>query len=201
MNFKVEFKKSFSYTWYLYLLAIVLPSIIFPLSFSFMHRALEYQTLSLFLSCSDYSDEITSNIKKDLSIDGLKKVEIISSDPYDNEFNYYQKLTVIGYNRCDILILPEDKIERARIYTASIELNDEVKTLCGITNQNFYSYEDKAYGVEITETSPIKNEIKVVDDKKYYAFLNGKSWNIGNYSSQAKTTNNAFDFMKYILGK
>lgn len=201
MNFKTQFKKSFSYTWYLYLLAIVLPSIIFPLSFSFMHRAQEYQTLSLFVSCDDYSDKMSSKIKKDLSIDGLKKVEIISSDPYDNEFNYYQKLTVIGYNRCDILILPEDKIERARIYTASIELNDEVKTLCGISDESFYSYEEKPYGVEIPKTSPISSEISVAEDKKYYAFLNGNSWNIGSYSSQPKTTNNAFELMKYILGK
>ena len=57
MKFSKQFKKSFSYTWYLYLIAIVIPAVLFPLSYSFMHRPKQYEMLSLFVPVSLKTDK------------------------------------------------------------------------------------------------------------------------------------------------
>ena len=200
MKFSTQFKKSFSYTWYMYLLAIVLPAVIFPLSYSFMHRAKQNETLSIFLPCyanEDAEDKLFEKFK-DL---GIRKTEVIVADIDESEYDFSRKLSVVAYNRCDLMIIPEDKLEKVGIQTASLELTSEVKELCKITDEKIYVTEEKEWGVKIPETTPLKDISKLKNDTNYYAFLSAKSWNIGEYSNSKANTENAFKFMQYVLGK
>ena len=79
MKFSTQFKKSFSYTWYLYLLAIVVPAILFPLSYSFMHRAKANETLSIFLPCYA-KDKAEDKLFEDFKDLGIRKTEVIEAD-------------------------------------------------------------------------------------------------------------------------
>ena len=201
MKFSTQFKKSFSYTWYLYLIAIVVPAVLFPLSYSFMHRAKQYEVLSLFVPVSlkrEDAEDILFEEFKDL---GIRNAEIINVESNDNTVEFVKKLSVVAYNRCDIMIIPEVELDKVGIETASLELTSEVKQLCSISDENIYTYEGTDYGVKIPSNTPINEFADLKNDANYYAFINSKSWNIGEYSSQKLKTENAFKMMQYILGK
>ena len=200
MKFFKKFKKSFSYTWYLYLLAIVIPALVFPFSYSFMHRPKEYETLSIFLSC-DINDGAADTLYSDLKDLEIKKAEIVNYNPFYNEVSFDQKLSVVGYNRCDLIVLPKDRCDQVGIFTVALELNDDVKNLCKIDSENFYSFEKKVYGVELQKLSPIRKLGQFNENTDYYVFLNAKSYNIGDFSIKNPHTDNAFKFMQYVLGK
>jgi len=201
MKFSKQFKKSFSYTWYLYLLAIALPSVLFPLSYSFMHRPKQNETLSLFVPVSlisEKADDILFEKFKDL---GIRKAEVINVESNENVGEFVKKLSVVAYNRCDIMIIPEVELDKVGIETASIELSAEIKELCQISSEDIYSYENVDYGVKIPSNTPVSEFADLKNDANYYAFLNSKSWNIGEYSTSKLHTENAFKMMQYILGK
>ena len=197
MKFSTQFKKSFSYTWYLYLLAIVVPAILFPLSYSFMHRAKANETLSIFLPCYA-KDKAEDKLFEDFKDLGIRKTEVIEADYLEDEVTFAKKISVVAYNRCDIIILPEEKLESIGIETAALELNSEVKELCKITDENI---DKSGCGVEIPKVTPLNEIANLKEEKNYYAFIAAKSWNIGKYSQSKAYTDNAFKFMQYVLGK
>ena len=116
----------------------------------------------------------------------------------ENEVTFAKKISVVAYNRCDIIILPEEKLESIGIETAALELNSEVKELCKITDENI---DKSGCGVEIPKITPLNEIANLKEEKNYYAFIAAKSWNIGEYSQSKAYTDNAFKFMQYVLGK
>ena len=201
MKFSTQFKKSFSYTWYLYLLAIVVPAVLFPLSYSFMHRPKQYEMLSLFVPVSlktDKADDVLFDTFKDL---GIRTAEVINVENNDTTVQFVKKLSVVAYNRCDVMIIPEAELQNVGIETASLQLNNEVKELCKISDEKLHTWEETDYGVLIPKTTPLNTFVDLKEDVNYYAFLNAKSWNIGEYSNRKTNTENAFKMMQYILGK
>ncbi len=197
MKFSKQFKKSFSYTWYLYLLAIVVPAVLFPLSYSFMHRAKQHETLSIFVPCYA-KDGAEDKLFKDLKDLGIRKTEVIEADYLEDEVTFAKKISVVAYNRCDLIILPEEKLSNIGIETAALELTSEVKGLCNITTEKI---DESGYGVEVPKETPLNEIANLKEGKNYYAFIAAKSWNIGEYSESKAHTENAFKFMQYILGK
>lgn len=201
MNLKNQFKKTFSYTWYLYLIALVVPCVAFPLAYSFMHRPQEYEKLSIFLSCNVGENDFSRTIEKAFKDKGVRSVEVVSSDPNDNEYMYLQKLNVVGVNKCDVLIIPESMVSSLDPKGSMIEFNEDIKNRCNVSSESFYNYLGLDYGVTLTDVSPLKAYGFIKSEVKYYAFLGGKSWNVGEYSTSVPNTTNAFDFMRYIVGK
>ena len=197
MKFSTKFKKSFSYTWYLYLIAIVLPATLFPLSYSFMHRAKQYETLSIFVPC--YAKEgAEEKLFEDLKSLDIRKTEVIEADYLEDEITFAKKISVVAYNRCDLIVLPEEKLGSIGIETAALELTSEVKELCNITTEKI---DESGYGVELPKTTTLNEIANLKEDKNYYVFLAAKSLNIGDYSNSKIHTENAFKFMQYVLGK
>ena len=197
MKFSKQFKKSFSYTWYLYLLAIVVPAVVFPLSYSFMHRAKPNETLSLFIPCYA-KDKAEDKLFEEFKVLGIRKTEVIEADYLEDEVTFAKKISVVAYNRCDLIILPEEKLQSIGIETAALELTSEVKELCNITTEKI---DESGYGVELPKATPLNEIANLKEDKNYYAFIAAKSWNIGEYSQSKSHTENAFKFMQYALGK
>ena len=200
MTYKKQFKKSFSYTWYLYLFAIVVPTVVFPLSYSFMHRPKQYETISVFLPCELKNDKAEDTLLEKFKDLGVRKFEFITADAA-NEYNFAKKISVVGYNRCDVIIVPEDKLEKVGVFTTSIELGSEIKNLCKIDSEKIFKVEEVDYAVELPKNNPLKEYGKFLEESNYYAFINAKSSNIGEYSQYKPNTTNTFEFMKYCLGK
>ena len=201
MKFSAQFKKSFSYTWYLYLLALILPSIAFPLAFSFKNRAKDHQVLSVFLPTELKVENANSKLYEDLKGLNIKAADIVCADPNLHKLVFEQKVTIVAYTKCDVIILPEDRLEEVLIFTQALILNDEVKNLCKIAGEKMYTNEENNYGVEIPSDSPFMAYGNFDTNMKYYAFLNKKSVNIGNYSLKSPHTENAFSLMQFALGK
>ena len=201
MKFSKYFKKAFSYTWQFYLLALLIPSIIFPLAYSLKNRPKNHQILSIFLPVELSVNNANTVLYDDLEDLNVRSTEIVSYDAYDNKLLFEQKVTVVAYNRCDILVLPEDKLEEVLIFTQALNINDEIKKLCNISDEKIYTNQEIEYGVEIPATSPLMKFGYFKNEIKYYAFLNGKSVNIGDYSLKSPHTENAFKMMQYALGK
>ena len=200
MTYKKQFKKSFSYTWYLYLLGIVVPCVIFPLSYSFMHRPKQFETLSVFLACSLKNEKAEVLLLEKFKNLGVRKFEFVTSDPA-REVEFAKKISVVGYNRCDLIIIPEDKLDKVGVFTTSIDLNDEIKNLCNITSENLFKQDDKDYAVELPKNGGLSEYANFIDDTNYYAFINAKSYNIGDYSQFKPNTKNAFELMRFCLEK
>lgn len=201
MKFSTQFKRSFSYTWYLYLIAIIVPSVLFPLSYSFMHRPKQYEMLSLFVPVSLKTDKAEDLLFEKFEDLGIRTAEIINIETNDSEVQFVKKLSVVAYNRCDIMIIPEKELQNVGIETASLELTSEVKKLCKIEGETLHTWEEVDYGVMIPKTTPLTEFVDLQEGINYYAFLNSKSWNIGEYSGKKVNTENAFKMMQFILGK
>lgn len=202
MTIKTKFQKTFAYTWYLYLLAIVIPCICFPLAYSFMHRAQEFEKLSLFLSNTiEDSSKLEKNLLEKFKEKGVKKIDITSYDASGNVYMYSQKLSVVGLNRSDVLIIPNSKIGEINLLGSMIGFNEDIKNRCNSVSESYYSYEGIDYGLKISKTSYITNYVKLSESEDYYLFLGGNSWNVGEYSTKAMTTTNAFELVKYLIGK
>lgn len=201
MTLKEQFKKSFSYTWYLYVLAIVIPCVAFPLAYSFMHRPQEYEKLSLFISSNLIDDKLENELESKFKDKGVKNIEIVSFDSEDNEYMYLQKLNVVGINKCDVLIIPENMVDTLNPKGSMIEFNDDVKAKCNSSSENYFKYEELDYGLELTDLSPLKAYNCLKTGVKNYLFIGGKSWNVGDYSGKVPNTTNAFDLVSYLIGK
>ena len=201
MTLKERFKKSIHYTWYLYLISAIVPCIVFPIAYSFLHRPLESEKLNLFISCDVDTTNLENKIHDVFKNNGVKTVDVYSQNSKGNELMYLQKLNVIGLNTSDIIIVPSDRLGVFDSSIYSLELNDNVKSLCGISNENLYTFEGKDYAVEIPDENPLKEYVDFDVNTKYYSFLSINSFNIGEYSSKPIVTENAFKLLKYILGK
>lgn len=201
MTLKEQFKRSFAYTWYLYVLAIALPSVAFPLAYSFMHRPKENEKLTLFISCDIETSKLEDLILEKFKDDGVKTVDAYSYNADGNELMFEEKLKIVGINSADILIVPEYKLDSIDYLTNAVELVSEVKEKCNITDEEIFKYENFEYAVNMPENTPISEFVSFKKDTKYYAFFGGKSANVGKYSLSDKTSENAFKLMSYLLGK
>ena len=197
MTLKKRFKASISYTWYLYLLALVLPSICLPFIFSFMHRIREYETLNLFVPKNINSKELVEFLEKNEPTKNVKKYETVVCDYGDS--NFLNKLTIVGYSRSDVILLPEKILKNLNIPTVMLEIDEKLKKNY-FENEIFYNCENASYGIELDKTkSPLKDFV-IFGSEKYFLFLSGNSFNIGEYSKKAPTTSNAFSFTNFLLG-
>lgn len=201
MTLKEKFKKAFSYTWYLYLIAIVVPCVGFPLAFSYLHRPGENEKLSLFLSSDVNTTELENTLLNEFKTDGVKNVDVYSQNSNGNELMYLQKLNVVGLNSCDIIVIPESRLGVFDPVIYSVEINQTIKDYCKIESELFYTSAGKEYAVELPSSTPLKTYSSFQDNTKYYAFFGANSFNVGEFSSKPKTSTNAFKLMKYILDK
>ncbi len=175
---KKRIKSVMKYTWPFYILAalIVVPSMYFI--FSVTHRTPTYKTITLFVSGEMKDDKkLTNDLLKNYKDNNLKSVSAISSIPTDPMYN--SKLTVPGYNTCDILIIPESKLNDVVVSAFGLELSDELINEYYV-GYSFYKQEDINYGIKIDKEKT--SEYFILPSEDCYMVLSGKSENTGKYS-------------------
>lgn len=179
---KSRIKTVFKYSWPFYLISAVLTVFGLYFVFSIIHKTPAYKTLTLFAS-----GEVTEpkKLNKDLleryKGKELKSFSCISANP--NDGNYYSKLSVPGYNSSDVLIIPTSVIDNLKLNLSAFAL-DLSEDLVNSYYQGYTLYQQNTvnYGVKI-DREKVK-EYMALPNEDCYLFLNGKSVNIGEYSTK-----------------
>lgn len=175
---KKRIKTVLKYSWPFYL---VLALVVFG-GMGFIYRVAHplpaYKSLTIFVS-GGLTD--VQKLKEDM-LDKYQDKEIksfscIASEP--NDSHYRTKLTVAGYSRADVLILPTSKLTNTNPGTFSINLSDDLVNSF-YQGYTFYLNEGVKYGIQI-DKEKVK-QYMTLPNEDCYMFLNGRSKNLGDYS-------------------
>lgn len=191
-------KKSFVYTWYLYPLLVGLSSILLLWGFEAYHLPKGYQRLNIFIAANVKSENFKEEIKKNFDENELREINYYYSLPSRDE--YVSKLDLY-LSDTDLLILPEKNLEEFGKYLDNffIELDQETKTNYLKDNYQYYTYENKVYGVLIKDentTSWLEDDMEF-EEGTYYLVLSQTSKSAGKLKEQKH--DNALKAMKYVI--
>ena len=190
---KNYYKSAFKYTWPLYIITALLVGFGLYFLFGVTHRTPDYKTLTLFVSGEITDrDTLKSDLFTEFQDKELKSVSLVESKIDDN--NYHTKLSVVGYNSADILIIPSSKLDDLVVSTFGLELKEEIVNDY-YQGSEFYSQNSLNYGIKIDKEKVSK--YMTLPDEECYMILNGKSANIGKYSSSQNDDHN----MALLLAK
>ena len=177
---KDRLSNHFRYVWPAYIISALLIAGGLSFIFQAVHKLPEYKTLTIFVS-----GKVTDGkaLKEDLlntyQDKELKSVSTISADP--NEGHYNTKLTIPGYSSADVLIIPVSKLENLDASYFAIDLKDELITSF-YSGYSFYKQDEVNYGIKINKET-VKPYMSLPNED-CYMFLNGNSYNIGEYANK-----------------
>lgn len=190
---KKRIKTILKYTWPFYIISAVLIGFGLHFIFGITHKTPVYQTLTVFISGEDKDDK---QLKKDL-LESYKDNELkMVSSIYASvgEANYYRKLSVLGYNSADVMIIPTSILENLNASAFALDITD------GLYQSYFkdfttYKQNDVIYGIEIDKEKT--NKYFTLPSETCYMVLGGASKNTGTYSSDGiKEHDNALRLVK-----
>ena len=168
------------YVWPAYVISGLLIAGGLSLVFSIVHKLPEYKTLTIFVS-GEVTD--SKSLKQDLlekyQDKELKSVSTISANP--NEGHYNTKLTIPGYSSADVLIIPISKLGNLDASYFAIDLKEELITSF-YSGYSFYKQDEVNYGIKLNKET-VKPYMSLPDED-CYMFLNGASYNIGEYANK-----------------
>ena len=177
---KGRIKSVMKYTWPIYIISAVLIGLGMNFIFGITHRIPNYKTLTLFISGEmKGSKQLKADLLNKYQDNELKQVSCISSNPMDATYN--SKLSIPGYNTADILIIPLSKLESVNVSAFGLDLSDE---LIDTYYSSFTTYQQNEvkYGIKI-DKSKVEGYF-TLPSEDCYMILNGKSENIGKYSTK-----------------
>ena len=190
---KNKIKSVFKYTWWVYIVVAIVIGFGMSFLFGITHRIPAYKTITLFVT-GEVAD--TKRLSDNL-IEKYKDKELKSVTSYAttlNDGNYYNKLSVIGYNSSDVLILPASVLDNLNISTFGLELDDNLKTNY-YAGYEYYTQNEISYGVKINREL-VKDDI-YLPKEDCYMIINAKSASIGEYSKdQIKERNTTLTLVK-----
>lgn len=190
---KNRIKSVFKYTWWVYIVVAIIIGFGMTFLFGITHRIPAYKTITLFVT-GEVAD--TKRLSDNL-IEKYKDKELKSVTSYvttQNDGDYYNKLSVIGYNSSDILILPVSVLDNLNVSTFGLELDDNLKTNY-YAGYEYYTQNEISYGVKINREL-LKDDI-YLPKEDCYMIINAKSASIGEYSKdQIKERNTALTLVK-----
>lgn len=188
-------KNTFQYTWWIYLLTPVLLAPLFYWSFSIYHRPTSFEKIEIFVGADVVDKSFTEKLKDKVVSDSLRLVGVSSLSP--EQPRYKEKLSVVGINNCDLLILPKESVdmfEDTKEYF--VELDTE---LSSYSSNGFYEKEDKKYGYDVSSSWLNETYINFKSDTSYYLLINVSSKNAGKYYKEGNHNENALKVTKAIL--
>ena len=176
---KQRIKASFKYTWPLYIISAVVIALLLNFLFGVTHKIPNYQTLTLFISGDvTNSKKLNEDMLEKYQDKELKSFNCISVETTDR--TYYSKLSIRGYNSADILIIPVSTLDNLVVDSFELEFDESLKEY--YQGYTLYQQQDIAYGVKL-DKEKVKDYM-LFPNEDCYMILNGKSENIGKYSSK-----------------
>lgn len=212
---KTDFKHKFTYTWYTYLLGIVLSFFCWFWAFQAFHQPSAHQKLVLFVGAEikdeSFSNKILSQFEeKDLRLFDSNGCSPKKAGVYPNKLNVY-------LNNADLMILPEETI---KTFTNSEQaeavmdnyfrpFTDEVKSsYVPMGEHDYISIKNKEnndvdYAIAIktgSVSSWLESYINFENDVNYYLLLTAASTNTGTlYSENNAAYTNALKSIRYLM--
>ena len=185
---KRRMKSVMKYTWPFYIISALLVGFGMNFIFGVTHKIPNYKTLTIFISGEmKDSKKLKSDLVAKYQDNELKQVSCISSNPADSTYN--SKLSIPGYNTADILIISVSKLDTINVSAFGLDLSDELINSY-YPEYSLYKQNEVNYGIKI-DKSKIE-EYFTLPNETCYMILNGKSENVGKYSSkQIENHNNA----------
>ena len=183
---KQRMQARFKYTWPFYILSAVLIALLLNFVFGITHKPPVYKTLTLFVSGDvTESRKLEKDMLEKYKEQDLKTFTSISALPTDA--NYYNKLSIRGYNSADVLIIPTSKLENLNVSAFALDLDDALINAY-YQGFSFYQQDELNYGVKV-DKEKVKDYM-TLPNEDCYMFLNGKSENI------TEEHNNALNVVK-----
>ena len=141
--------------------------------------------------CEEFRKEVYSR-----KPDYLREIQFNTYSLLDSSFeNYYSSL---AYGLCDIVILPESRVNESKVQDYYAIFTDEIKTQY-FNSKEFYTLDGKDYGVLIHKKGAEDNNLLTYSlneqtDENYYLFFYWKSKHIGFLNNTTYYT--AFELMQ-----
>ena len=175
---KRRIKSVFKYTWPFYIVTAILIGLSLNFIFGVAHRTPRYKTFNLFVS-GEVTDR--NKLKTDI-LEKYKDKELKSFSCTSVKYGdstYDTKLSVAGYNTCDVLIIPVSKLEKVKVSAFGLGLKDEL-VASYYNGYSFFEQEEVKYGIKINKDKV--SEYMTLPEEDCYMVLSGKSPNLGIYS-------------------
>lgn len=174
---KKRIKTIIKYTWPFYFIGGILVAFGINFLFGITHRLPEYKQLTIFVSGEVHdSKKLETDMLEKYKEKEIKAFTCYSGDPSDT--NYYTKLSVLGYNSSDVLIIPVSKID-SDVSAFAINIDENL-----INNyyQGYTLFEQNGnnYGVKLNKEKV--KDYMYLPSEDCYLFLNGRSETLGEYS-------------------
>ena len=174
---KKRIKTIIKYTWPFYFIGGILVAFGINFLFGITHRLPEYKQLTIFVSGEVHdSKKLETDMLEKYKEKEIKAFTCYSGDPSDT--NYYTKLSVLGYNSSDVLIIPVSKIDSdVSVFAINIDEN-----LINNYYQGYTLFEQNGnnYGVKLNKEKV--KDYMYLPSEDCYLFLNGRSETLGEYS-------------------
>ena len=178
--YKMRVKATLKYTWPIYIVSAIIIGLLMTFIFKVTHKEPGYKNITIFISGLVNDDKkMRDDLLSKYSDKDLKTISYIEADP--SGYNYYQKLTVPGYNSADILIIHASYLENFKISTGAIELSEEMIATY-YQGYTFYQEDTVKHGIKL-DKEKVKDYM-YLPDEDCYMFLNANSENIGKYSKK-----------------
>ena len=185
---KIRIKSVLKYTWPFYIVSGVLIGFLMYFLFGITHRVPSYQTLTIFVSGQTIdSKKLKNDMLEKYKDNNLRSFSCVSADP--STANYYNKLSVAGYNASDVLIITGSQLDNLNVSAFALDISDELYNSY-YSGMTLYTQEGVNYGIEL-DKEKVKDYF-LLPSETCYLVLNGKSVNTGEYSpKQVKEYDNA----------
>jgi hypothetical protein len=199
-----RFENALAYNWPLFLVLPVIAGVAISYLFGIYHRPLPYEQINIFAAVQDVdSDSLCDNLQVRFSNQNLKEVTITSANPNDAIFP--QKLSVVGYNRADLFILPFSVLNDLGPNGVMLPFSEKLKDeYINEDNSTYYVDESLTFGVLLKSASNISWLEDYIDflSEDYYLCINVKSKNIADFGMYDNAEYDlALQAFSYLLGE
>lgn len=191
-----KFSANIKKWWYLYLIALlVLPAGCYYLT-HLVNLPRSQETITIFIASTNVSTKGLYEALEEAKPTYLREIVIRSYVYYEDSFSTYY--SYFGGSDCDIVILPQSKIDASKVASSYKKWSDDLVD----PSQDYFSYENAIYGKKIHSKGEENGYIAYKDeerDEDYYLFYGKDSIHLGSLSSSSYDT--ALLFTNIIEGK
>lgn len=190
---KQLYLQHFKNDWLYYLVGLIISVIFWVMMFSLKFPKYSNQSINVFVSGQLTNHHFVEEFE--LHFDNTIDINIVSVDT-TNE-GYYDKLSLVGLNSCEVIILPKSVADNLPLKNYMHQLtNDFINTNFSNLNYEYFYQGDIRYGLKIESTRmDWLNQSFVSSEDDYYLFINDIAVDEDNYID-----NNIIEVLQYLLG-
>ena len=194
--------RTFTHTWYLYPISVILIVFLWIWGFQAFHQPSAHQRINIFIGASVKNSTFTKVIQKNYEREKLREISINYALP--SEALYRTKLE-LHQTQSDILVLPKITVNEYKEYYSNyfIEYDAKTKENYFQTSYQYYGFEGHDIGILFKNKGEDNqyNKYMTFYDDDYYLLITKASTNTGTiFNDKNGEFDNALTIVKYLLG-